>query len=63
VSGGTDFYVLDTQSKNVRKVFSVTADVIGPPQLSKDGRQAYFSRRMTEADIWLVTLEGGTNPP
>jgi Tol biopolymer transport system component len=57
VSGGKDFHVLDTKSKNVRKVFSVTRDVIGPPQLSKNGRQAYFSRRVTEADIWLVTID------
>jgi hypothetical protein len=31
-------------------------DIIGPPQLRRDGREAYFSRRTTEGDIWLVTL-------
>jgi hypothetical protein len=38
-------------------VFSVARDVIGPAQLSKDGRRAYFSGRVAEADIWLVTLQ------
>jgi Tol biopolymer transport system component len=56
VSGGKDFFVVDSRSKEVRKVFSVTRDVIGPPRLSRDGREAYFSRRVTEADIWLLTL-------
>jgi hypothetical protein len=56
VSGGHDFYVADTRSKSVQKVFSVQRDIIGPPQLTRDGRQAYFSRRVTEGDIWLLTL-------
>jgi len=56
VSGGHDFYILDTRSKNVRKVFSVQRDIVGPPQLTRDGRQAYFSRRVTDGDIWLLTL-------
>jgi Tol biopolymer transport system component len=57
VSGGKDFFVVDTRSRNVQKVFSVNRDVIGPAQLSRDGRGAYFSRRTTEADIWLLTLD------
>jgi eukaryotic-like serine/threonine-protein kinase len=57
VSGGKDVFVVDTRSKKVQKVFSVTRDVIGPPQLSRDGHEAYFSRRVTEADIWLLTLD------
>jgi len=56
VSGGHDFYVLDTRSRKVTKVFSVPRDVIGPPQLTRDGRHAYFSRRVTDGDIWLLTL-------
>jgi hypothetical protein len=35
----------------------VTRDVIGPLQIGRDGQSAYFSRRVTEADIWLVTLQ------
>jgi Tol biopolymer transport system component len=54
VSGGRDFYVVDTRSRKVDKVFSVPRDVVGPPQLTRDGREAYFSRRVTEGDIWLL---------
>jgi len=56
VSGGRDFNVVDTRSRKVEKVWSVQRDVIGPPQLTRDGREAYFSRRVTEGDIWLLTL-------
>ena len=43
VSGGRDFYVVDTRSRKVEKVFSVPRDIIGPPQLTRDGREAYFT--------------------
>ena len=56
VSGGKAFYLVDRETRQVRKVFSVTRDVIGPAQLTRDGRAMYFSRRVTEADIWLLTL-------
>ena len=56
VSGGKAFYLVDRETKAVRKVFAVTRDVIGPPQLTPDGRTMYFTRRVTEADIWLATL-------
>ena len=56
VSGGKAFYLVDQESKAVRKVFAVNRDVIGPPQLTPDGRTMYFTRRVTEADIWLATL-------
>jgi Tol biopolymer transport system component len=56
VSSGHDFHVVDTRSKSVHKVFSAQRDIIGPPQLTRDGRHAYFSRRVTEGDIWLLTL-------
>ena len=56
VSGGNGFFLVDRATKRVQKIFSVTRDVLGPPRLSRDGRQMYFSRRVTEADIWLMTL-------
>ena len=56
VSGGNAFYIVDRQTKAVRQVLAVTRDVIGPPQLTPDGRTLYFTRRVTEADIWLATL-------
>ena len=57
VSGGKAFYIVDTRSKQVRKVFSVSRDVVGPAQLTRDGRTAYYPRRVMESDIWLVTLQ------
>jgi Tol biopolymer transport system component len=56
VSGGKEFFVADVETKEVRTVFSVDRDVVGPPRLSRDGREMYFSRRVTEADIWILTL-------
>jgi Tol biopolymer transport system component len=57
VSGGRDFFVADTRTKRIAKVFSVERDIIGPPGLTRDGRQAFFSRRVTEGDIWLMTFD------
>lgn len=56
VAGGRGFHVVDTRSRRVERVFSVQRDIIGPPQLTRDGREAYFTRRVTEGDIWLLTL-------
>jgi len=56
VSGGSAFYVVDRASRAVQQVFSAGRDVIGPPQLSRDGRWVYYTRRVTEADIWMLTL-------
>ena len=60
VSAGRDFHVVDTRSRRVRKVFSVERDIIGPPQLTREGREAFFSRRVTEGDIWLLTFSAAT---
>ena len=57
VAGGSAFYVVDADTKESRRIFSVTRDVIGPPARTRDGRAAYFSRRVTESDIWLLTLK------
>src|SRR5262249_4162941 len=35
VSGGKDFFMLDTRSRKTQKVFSVERDVIGPAQVSR----------------------------
>jgi eukaryotic-like serine/threonine-protein kinase len=51
-----ELWVLDSRSGQARKIFSATRDVLGPPRLTRDGREAYCSRRVTEADIWLLTL-------
>jgi hypothetical protein len=50
--------VVDRETGSVRQLFAVQRDVIGPPRLTKDGKAAYFTRRVTEADLWLMTLAG-----
>jgi eukaryotic-like serine/threonine-protein kinase len=57
VSRGREFHLLDTSTHATRLVFSTHRDTLGPPRLTRDGRVAYFSRRVTEADIWLATLQ------
>ena len=57
VDRGKDFYVVDTRTRDVRKIWSVTRDVIGPPRLTRDGRALYFSRRVSESDVWLMTMQ------
>ena len=53
---GKRFFVVDRETKETEEVFSVPRDVIGPPRISGDGTQVVFSRRVTEADIWLLTF-------
>jgi Tol biopolymer transport system component len=55
--GGKNFWLVDSQTKQVRKIYSGGRDVLGPPRLTRDGRHAFYSRRVTEADIWLMTLK------
>jgi serine/threonine protein kinase len=57
VSRGREFHVIDSVAKTSKMVFSVARDTLGPPRLTRDGKAAYFSRRVTEADIWLVNLQ------
>ncbi len=56
VSGGSAFYVVDRVTKRVDQVFSSGRDVIGPPQLTRDGTMVYYTRSVREADIWIMTL-------
>jgi Tol biopolymer transport system component len=53
---GKRFFIVDRESKETQEIFSVPRDVIGPPRISGDGSQVVFSRRVTEADIWLLTF-------
>ena len=54
IARGREFHLLDTRTKADRIVFSVKRDTLGSPRLTRDGRAAFFSRRVTEADVWLV---------
>jgi hypothetical protein len=38
-------------------MFSTLRDTLGPPRVTRDGRRAFFSRRITESDVWLVNLQ------
>lgn len=57
VSAGSGFHVVDTATRAVREVSSVRRDVLGPPRLTRDGGRVVYSRRTTEADIWLLNFE------
>jgi serine/threonine protein kinase/Tol biopolymer transport system component len=57
VSRGREFHLYDTATKNTRMIYSSRRDTLGPPRLTRDGRTAFFSRRVTEADVWLVDLQ------
>ena len=56
VANKNAFYIADVRTKQVRKILSVERDVIGAPRLTRDGRSAYFTRRINEADIWMLTF-------
>jgi len=54
--GGRNFWIADIKTKETKKVYSSGRDVFGPPRLTRDGRTAVYSRRVNEADVWLMTL-------
>jgi len=57
-SGGNAFYIVDRVTKQWRRIFTAPGhDVLGPPRLTRDGRHVFYSRRVTEADLWMVTLK------
>jgi dipeptidyl aminopeptidase/acylaminoacyl peptidase len=56
VSGGHEFNLFDTRTRATTRVYSVKRDILGAPRLTRDGRQMYFSRRVTDADIWVAKL-------
>ena len=57
VSGGNGFYVVDRETASVRQIYAVTREVLGPPRLTRDGLTMYYSRRVTEADVWMARLQ------
>ena len=51
-------YLIDSQSGKPREILSVAPHgTEGPTTVSRDDRLMYFSVVVTEADIWLATLE------
>ena len=56
VSGGKAFYTVDVGTGDVDTVHAAVRDILGPPRITADGRHLFYSRRVTEGDIWMVTL-------
>jgi len=56
VSRGREIILIDRLTKARRTIFVDPRSVLGPPQMTRDGRTLYFTRRVTESDIWTVTL-------
>ena len=51
-------YLADTQSKKTREVLSVTPHEVNRGlTLSRDDRLICYTVAVTEADIWLLSLE------
>ena len=57
VNKGREFWVIDTRTKAARKIYSTIWDTLGPPRLTRDARTAFFTRRETQGDIYLLTFE------
>jgi Tol biopolymer transport system component len=56
VTGGHAFYTVDRVTRQLHEVYRSQRDVLGFPRVTRDGRTMYYSRRVTEGDIWVVTL-------
>lgn len=57
VANGRDYWVMDTRTKQTRKIYSTPRGVLGPARLTRDGRTAVFPLRLTEADTQLLRFE------
>jgi Tol biopolymer transport system component len=56
VSRGREYHILDTRTRTDKLIYSSRRDTLGPPRLTRDGRAAFFSRRVTESDVWIARL-------
>ncbi len=50
-------FLLDSQTKKARELFSVAPSRLQSLGVSKDNRTIYYSLTTTEADVWLMTLQ------
>jgi Tol biopolymer transport system component len=57
VTGGSEYHIVDTETGETRKIHTIARDNLGPPRLTADGTEVVYSRRDTEGDLWLVTIE------
>ena len=51
---GNTIYIADVNAGTVRELLSLGRDVGGLGSVSPDGRWLYFSRTVTEADLWSL---------
>ncbi len=56
VSGGNRFFVHDLTTDETEEINATPWDVLGPPRLAADASEIFFTRRVTEGDVWLLTL-------
>jgi Tol biopolymer transport system component len=56
VTDGHAFHIVDVRTGDVRRIYESRWDVIGPPRLTGDARWMLFTRRVTEGDVWIATL-------
>jgi Tol biopolymer transport system component len=54
---GREFWVVDARTKETRKIYSTVWHTLGPPRMTLDGRSVFYSRRVTESDIYLLSFE------
>jgi Tol biopolymer transport system component len=50
-------FLVDSKSKKVREVLATTSNDIAGLALLRDDRYIYFSLKIAEADIWLMSVE------
>ena len=50
-------YLVDSQTKKAREIFSVAPNHLQSLGISKDNRTIYYSLTTTEADVWLMTMQ------
>jgi hypothetical protein len=56
-AGRGKLYIMDVASKRLREVLSAPSNNIQGPALSRDNRLIVFLMPVTEADVWLATLQ------
>jgi Tol biopolymer transport system component len=50
-------FLVDRLSKRTHEVLTIQGEDLQTPRLTRDGRDLYFTRRSSEADIWLATFK------
>ena len=54
---GSKLRLIDSQTRSIRDLVSFAPDTLLLCSLSRDNRTAYITRRVSQADIWLMTLK------